>query len=227
MGLDRHIRNFSVPSTLATDAIQEALQEHERLLTEHKKTERQLVDLRKKTERAKDADREAYADALTVGGQDPGIPETDALAGLVAESERKIDALELALSQTFMALVETVRDERDDLIGQAQETLDVQRSEYREALDAVEQTHRVMAETTSILSWLRRFPDGPPANPATKLAKVPGTDGRNGEDRSVSLVLHGLRSLADPAPERSPALMEVGAMQDPADATAHWASRGF
>lgn len=102
-----------------------------------------------------------------------------------------------------------MNDERDALLARAESLLNGQRSQW-DALDSFEHAHRALAETTSLRLWLPRFPDGQAAKSSGQLMTVPGTEGRNGADKSIAVVLDGLRTLGEERPKSSgkPTLVE-------------------
>jgi hypothetical protein len=230
MSLDRKYRSLVVPDALTTDAITDVSDEYRRLVEMYGESTGRLTDLRQSKRDAESADRRAYASALSDGKDDPGTPRTDAATAAIADEERKVSALEVAVRDAYAAVVEAVNDERDALLARAERLLDAQRSQYRDALDSFEHAHRALAETTSLRLWLRRFPDGQPVKAAGQLVNVPGTEGRNGSDKPVTFILDALRTLAEERPKsngKATLIEDVDEFAPRPTPIANWRSAGI
>jgi hypothetical protein len=201
MSLDRRYRTLVVPDALTTDAVTEVSDEYRRLVEMYGESTGRLTDLRQAKRDAESTDRRAYASALSGGKDNPGTPRTDVATAAIADEERKVAALEVAVRNAYAGVVEVVNDERDALLVRAESLLNAQRSQYRDALDTFEHAHRALAETTSLRLWLRRFPDGQTVDASEQLVTVPGTERCNGADKSITVVLDGLRTLAEERPK--------------------------
>jgi len=223
MTMSAHTQNLAVPDSIESTKVREASEEHARLLAMYRTTD---ADLRRATT-ARDAataqDRRDYADALSAGKNDPGTPNTDEAEKVLAQVERKRDALELAIGEASAAVTEAVQDDRDVLLAKASQDVDLGASQYRDALDALTGAHAALAQAMATRAWLARFPEVSAVRPA--LLVVPNLLGRNGDPENVNRVFAALRDLGDVPTRIAPATPEADE-DGVIDASAYWEKNG-
>jgi hypothetical protein len=139
--------------------VKAASDEHARLLAMHRETTRELMVAHQAFEHAVEQDRREYADALAAGGKDPGTKNADAAEKRVAQIKRKIEALELAVTEAHAAVTEAVLDERDVLLRGVHKEVDEAATAYRDALDLLTAAHARLSGAVSTRAWLTRFPE--------------------------------------------------------------------
>lgn len=193
--------------------VADALREYARLREERNAAAAAVQDLEASRGSAAEADRQALADALRRGEQDPGDVRTREAEAAIADAQRRADALSVAARDAGRELVATVERQRAALEAKLGRREEAARRAIGDAVDALAAAHDALDEVLSLAGWLREFPAG--KWPRKYLGRTPGLLQPNGSPHSTADVLAALRRLAErPEPSKQAAGRPLAAVPE-------------
>jgi hypothetical protein len=173
----------------------------DQLQAEHRKADQ----LQRDKAQAVDADRQALADAIRAGKNEPTETAVKRVEAAIAKCERQIDALNIALDDAAEQLDATVAQVRDQWATDLSATMMDARTRVAEAIDEIEVALGVIHDARTATYWVLNYQPGKPmkpVHPAPLALPAP-----SGDDYTTGLVLAALRRLVDqPDPQRIPDL---------------------
>lgn len=168
-------------------------QEHERLTSALSAEQTRAYELAGQRAQAAELDRQAYADALRRGKDDPGAEQAARLEDEIAAAQRKVDALQRALLDVWQEAVALVEKERKPWLSDLNERREAARKRLIELTDALNANRQETAELNTLAAWL--------ANPGTAKAhgsgRVRALTAPNGEPMQWDELVAALRAEAE------------------------------
>lgn len=182
--------------------VREAVAEFAKLRASYRTEDRELESLRTRLEEAEAEDAQEGADAIRAGRKQLPASKADKLRPDLAGRERRVRALERAVTDSFASLVETIEQERAGWVATLEQTAQDRRAALVECIERVEQAEGALTASLSRAAWLRGFPERAHSKPA-RIGKV-RLARPSGEPYSSSELLEGLREHAEGVPEPAP-----------------------
>lgn len=189
----RRIR-LELPEVEEWPELTAAVAAYRKLLEERRLAGIRLGSLEADRARSVELDKRDYGKAIREGKPDPGTKRTDKIDRDMADTRRRLEAIEFAISDAEGELVEVVEEHRADWIADADRRIGATRAEYGQAVEQAMSAHQRVAHARALRAWL----DGFPAQPSFRVL-VPFVDG-----------------LRTPAGERYPALAVWDALRQDA-----------
>lgn len=155
---------------------------------------------------ALEADREAYAEALLDGQDDPGQAHTQAHDKAAADKRRECEALRVAVQRTEDAIQDLLEAEGQARVEALTAQADADRRKAQAAMSKLATLLGSVQETKAQVAWVRRsLRDGRPTSykggAAATTGYMEGLKGPNGYDHTLEAVFAALdRALQPPAP---------------------------
>lgn len=152
-------------------------------------------------DRALEADRQAYAQALIDGKSDPGQEHTQQHDKAAAAKRREMEALRLAVQQTEDEIQDLLGSEGAERLAILQGELASDRTKAQGLLDRLTGAMEGMGARQSVTTWLQRaVKDYEPRSftgTGAGMGRVVGLKKPNGEDHIATEVLAALRATLD------------------------------
>lgn len=155
---------------------------------------------------ALEADREAYAQALLDGHDDPGQAHTHAHDKAAAAKRRECDALRVAVQRTEDAVQDLLGDDGQARMESLEAQADADRKKAQAAMAKLAAHLGSVQETKAQVAWVRKvLRDGRPTSykggKAATTGYAEGLKGPNGYNHTLKAVFAALdRALQPPAP---------------------------
>lgn len=155
---------------------------------------------------ALEADREAYAQALLDGKDDPGQAHTQAHDKAAADKRRECDALRVAVQRTEDAIQDLLEAEGADKVAALGTRTDADRRKAQTAMAKLADLLGSIQENKAQVAWIQRaLRDGRPTSyrggAAASTGYAEGLKGPNGYDHTLADVFAALeRAIQPPAP---------------------------
>jgi hypothetical protein len=141
--------------------LQRAVAEYQYLLKERKAAGYRVGALVHEQERAIRKDLDALKQTLLKGGEDPGAKHEAKVKKEAEAAKRRFDALDLALEDAEMKLIDVVDDHRDEWLAEIEETQEKARTEYEEVVETLNRLRARLTRQRSLKNWLTNFPEQP------------------------------------------------------------------
>jgi hypothetical protein len=175
--------------------LQKAKDEYERLRGERKATEKRLGGLRGKRHHAEQADRLALAQALKDGTKEPSEDKIEKIDKEVLACNRRLEALEIALDNAEVELIEVLDLHRDEWLEEVSANVDEAYGKYAEAVEALVGASDAISYQWALFRWVRFFPETEMSF-RTRGGVVAGLKAPNGDPYFAHEVLAALRQDA-------------------------------
>lgn len=168
---------------------------------EAERAERELRALEDDRQAAVNADRQAVADALRAGKPAPDETRIAAADTAIAAARRRVEALQIAVSDQAATLAASVDRHRDAWLGDVEQRIARGHTDLAGAIETVAAARGSLADLYTLRSWLR----GKNATSAPRfLSHIDGLQTLAGEPMPWPIVEQALRALAAPPDERAP-----------------------
>jgi hypothetical protein len=195
---------FQLPPVDAVwDELQGPIKEYRKLVADRHMATTRLGKLENDRVRAIERDRQALAKALREGKEDPGDQAVEKIDKDLAQTRRKIAALETAIYDAEAELIALVDEHQAEWIENTDAEIGDVAQEYLAAVDALEAAREKMTAAVGLKRFLHTFPEhGYNAGHWP----VYGLIARNGDPFLWGEVVGALRRDADTAtaPKREP-----------------------
>jgi len=140
--------------------LQEAVTEYRTLQRERKVAAHRLDALHAQRQRAVESDKQALAKWLRdKKGAEPKAGAAEKIEKEIEACKRRYDALDVALENAEVELIDLVDEHRREWLAQVDEALEAAKERYEEALDAFSKTRVAMAREFALRRWVDQFPD--------------------------------------------------------------------
>jgi hypothetical protein len=141
------------------EELQEACKAYTDLMNERRVTGALLGKLEEDRSRAIEADRIALGKAIKDGTSDPGDKNVEQIEKKIKGCNRRLEALEHALDQAEIDLLEVLDEHRDDWVAELEAKHAEAQAVYREAIDALSASHAKVSQSFALLRWVKHFPE--------------------------------------------------------------------
>lgn len=176
--------------------LEKAVTEYQVLLKQRKAAGHRMGALQAEQERVIRKDLELLKKALLEGTEDPG-PKNEEKAKKESEAaKRRYHALDLALEDAEVNLIEVVDAHRDEWLAEVATKEEEARAEYEEAIEAVNVSRAKLARQRALRFWITGFPEYPSFRvgfPPVRSLTAP-----HGDSYAWEQVIEALRSDASP-----------------------------
>lgn len=149
---------LQLPSTEWPE-LQKAKEAYEERRAKQRAAQQRLGSLRGKREKAIHADRVALAEAIKDGKDDPGDKAVEKIDKEMLEVNRLLEALDIALDDGELDIINVVDEHRDDWHGEANEKLDSAYEKYAEAVETLASAADAVFEAWALFRWTKNFPE--------------------------------------------------------------------
>jgi hypothetical protein len=183
--------------------LQRAVAEYQFLLNERKAAGYRVGALVQEQERAIRKDLDALKKTLLEGGEDPGAKHEAKVKKEAEAAKRRYDALDLALEDAEVKLIEIVDAHRDEWLAEVATTQEKARTEYEESVETLNKLRARLTRQRSLTHWLTNFPEQPTfrvAFPHVRNLTAPSGDPYAWEQVVEALRLDANPPLATPSP---------------------------
>jgi hypothetical protein len=182
--------------------LQAATEGYNRLKAERKATQQRLGGLRHRRERAVEADRVALAQAIREEKPDPGDKTVEKFDKELLACNRRLEALEVALDEAEVELIDVIDRHRNEWLEQAEAKLDSAYETYAEAIETLAAAGDAVAREWGLVRWIKNFPEEEVAY-RVRGSYVIGLKATHGDPYSLFQIIEALRADAKrPDPPR-------------------------
>jgi DNA repair exonuclease SbcCD ATPase subunit len=150
--------NYSTPDVSGFDwpKLEKVTKDFDRLKADYERTVQTVRELFDSQRSAAEKDNQALAAALREGRADPGTKHADKLAADLKLSERRRDALQLALEQQARTIADTIDTHRGAWQGEVRERIPAAQQELEEAVRRVERARSQLTHLRGLDAWLQK-----------------------------------------------------------------------
>jgi hypothetical protein len=141
--------------------LEQVVMEYQVLLQKRKAAGFRVGTVEREREQAIRKDLEALKKALVEGTEDPGPKHEDKAKKESETAKRRYDALDLALEDVEVKLIDVVDAHRDDWLAEVVTSEEEARVGYEEAIEALSVARARLSRQRALKSWLTQFPDQP------------------------------------------------------------------
>ncbi len=178
--------------------------QHADLQARYRSSAQETDRLDRTRDTALEADREAYAQALLDGKDDPGQAQTHAHDQAAADKRRECDALRLAVQRTEVTIQELIEAEAPKRLAALESQADAEQRKTQAALAKFITFLVGMQETRAQAAWLRRVLSDGHATSYRGGNGIPtghaeGLKAPNGYDHTLQNALDALDRTVQPA----------------------------
>jgi hypothetical protein len=177
--------------------LQKAVDEYRNLQRERKVAAHRLDSLQTDRHRAVEADKHALAKWLRdQKGPEPKANAAEKIEKEIEACKRRYEALDVALENAEIELLDLVDEHRSAWLAQVDESLEAAKEEYEKAIDALSEARVAMSREFALRRWVDQFPEQ-----ATFRAVVPpvrGLTSLNGDPYPWDQVVSALLDDATP-----------------------------
>lgn len=142
------------------------------------------------------ADNTAQATAMRTGEKDPGRKNTQRVAKALQSALERQGVQEEVLAQTYRAIFDLVRERREEVLAAVDDAKEARRSEYRDAVQAVEVARSDFYRMDDMRAWVSDTSRG--YKERERRMSTMDFRLRNGEPPQFGLVVQGMRDEVDP-----------------------------
>jgi hypothetical protein len=184
------------PGSAVPEELQKPVKEYRDLISRRHAELTRIGTLERQRVGAIEKDRIALARALREGGEDPGDKAVEKIDKDLAQTRRRVEALEVAIEEAEQELIQAVDDNRSEWLEDTEAEIDRVAGEYLATVEALEAARTKLTERVTLRTFVTNFPEGKGYFAGTG-GRVAGLIARHGDPYRWDEVVEALRKDAE------------------------------